>query len=64
MINFVPHKVLIKLISATTSSNRQDYLKAILSFELRGAKASTSAISDKLSTQARFCDGDVQGVGR
>ncbi|MDA0980567.1 MAG: metal-dependent transcriptional regulator [Bacteroidetes bacterium] len=51
MINFVPHKVLIKLISSTTSSNRQDYLKAILSFELRGTKASTSAISDRLSTR-------------
>ena len=31
MIKFVFHKVLIKLISASTSSNRQDYLKAILS---------------------------------
>jgi DtxR family transcriptional regulator, Mn-dependent transcriptional regulator len=51
VINFVPHKVLIKLISSTTSSNRQDYLKAILSFELRGTKASTSAISDRLSTR-------------
>ena len=51
MIKFAFHKVLIKLISAITSSNRQDYLKAILSFELRGAKASTSAISDKLSTR-------------
>ena len=37
--------------SSTTSSNRQDYLKAILSLELRGLKASTSAISEKLSTQ-------------
>lgn len=35
----------------TTSSSRQDYLKAILSLELRGLKASTSAISEKLSTQ-------------
>tara|TARA_B100000780_G_C21109687_1_gene448355 strand:+ start:498 stop:1190 length:693 start_codon:yes stop_codon:yes gene_type:complete len=39
------------LSSSTTSSNRQDYLKAILSLELRGLKASTSAISEKLSTQ-------------
>lgn len=51
MINFASHKVLIKLISSITSSNRQDYLKAILSFELRGSKASTSAISKKLSTR-------------
>ncbi len=36
---------------STTSSSRQDYLKAILSLELRGLKASTSAISEKLSTQ-------------
>ena len=52
MINFASHKVLIKLShSKTTSSNRQDYLKAILSLELRGLKASTSAISEKLNTQ-------------
>ena len=37
--------------STTTSSNRQDYLKAILALELRSSKASTSAISDKLNTQ-------------
>ncbi|PCJ80466.1 MAG: iron-dependent repressor [Bacteroidetes bacterium] len=37
--------------SLTTSSNRQDYLKAILSLDLKGAKASTSAISAKLNTQ-------------
>ena len=37
--------------STTTSSNRQDYLKAILALELRSSKASTSAISDKLKTQ-------------
>jgi len=39
------------LNSTTTSSNRQDYLKAILALELRSSKASTSAISDKLNTQ-------------
>ena len=37
--------------ASTTSSNRQDYLKAILSLELKGAKASTSAIASKLNTQ-------------
>ena len=33
------------------SKSRQDYLKAILSLELKGEKVSTTSISDKLSTK-------------
>ena len=33
------------------SKSRQDYLKAILSFELKGMKVSTTSISEKLKTK-------------
>ena len=33
------------------SKSRQDYLKAILSLDLKGRKASTSSISEKLNTK-------------
>ena len=44
-------QITYKLSSFPTTSNRQDYLKAILSIELKGGKASTSAIAARLNTQ-------------
>jgi len=44
-------QITYKLSSLPTTSNRQDYLKAILSIELKGGKASTSAIAARLNTQ-------------
>lgn len=37
--------------ASAKSKSRQDYLKAILSLELKGLKVSTSSISEKLSTK-------------
>ena len=44
-------QITYKVTSLPTTSNRQDYLKAILSIELKGGKASTSAIATRLNTQ-------------
>ena len=44
-------QITYKVTSLPTTSNRQDYLKAILSIELKGGKASTTAIATRLSTQ-------------
>lgn len=39
------------MIPSATSRSRQDYLKAILSIEMKGNKVSTSAIAQKLNTK-------------
>lgn len=39
------------MIPSATSRSRQDYLKAILSIEMKGEKVSTSAIAKKLNTK-------------
>lgn len=44
-------QITYKVTLLPTTSNRQDYLKAILSIELKGGKPSTTAIATRLSTQ-------------